>query len=264
MAQLHGMTYRKDKGEKPNYRRAMELYKEIIDSYPPDEPKVIEALLWIGGHHTVLREFESAIKSFKKALDIDTDEIKERMESLQEDGQEEEVASLKKTLDTIKHHQEIAVDHIDYTATRIDVLRAHGELRAIIDEHHGTFIADRAYDRLIENTDKMPSLWAPTNDEPFSPLGSTLQAAGATPSAHSETHKDIQIQSSVTPKVTEKSYSVEPNTTEIPQKDKYVVREPRAPPLSYLSKCIIVAAGFIILVLAAVIIKKQILKEFEK
>ncbi|MHC5059958.1 MAG: FecR domain-containing protein [Planctomycetota bacterium] len=259
MAQLYGTAYRKDKGEKPNYRRAMELYKEIIDSYPPDEPKVIEAMLWTGGHHTTLREVESAIKSFKKALDIDTDEMKERMESLQENGQEEEAASLQKNLDSIKHYQEIGVDHIDYAANRIGYLYAHGELRAIVDKHHGTFIGDRAHDRLVENMNKMPSLWAPTNDEPFSQPESTLQAAFPAPAAHTESqkHKGIKTQTDTIPEATKKHYTVEPNITEIPQKDKHIAREPRAPPLSYLSKCLIGAASLIILILAAVIIKKQ-------
>lgn len=258
MAQLYGVTYRKDKGEKPDYLRAMELYKEIIDSYPPDEPKVIEAILWIGGHQTILREFDDAIATFKKALEIDTDEMKEHLEHLQEDGQQEKAASLKKILDSIRHYQEIAVDHVDYAASRISYLYAHGELKAIIEKYQGTFIADRAHDRLVENMNKLPSLWAPQNDSPSSPSNPSLRATTSTPSAHNQTFKGIQVQSETVSEVPKRQSSSEPNTFEKPRKKEHVTKESRAPPKGYLLKFTIVAAGLIVLVLAVIIIRKRI------
>jgi len=277
MAQLNGTIYRKDKGEKPNYQRAISLYKDIIDSYPPEEPLVYKATSAICDHYTTLWEFETAVKWAKKALEYDTSQMAEQLKAIEQKEQalehgsppmtpEEELEireqikqgdSLEKPLAKIRRYQEIAVDQVAYAAEHISSLYAHGELRAIIDKYHGTFIADRAHDHFTENMDKMPELWAPQNDEPFLPSGSTLQAAGPTPSAHSERQKDIQIQPNVTPDVAKRSCSVEPNITEIPQKDKHIAREPRAPPLSYLSKGLIGAAGLIVLGFAAVIIRKN-------
>ena len=248
MAQLYGSSYDLSKGEKPNFRKAIELNKEIVESYPPEEPLVYKAISSICDHYTTLRDFESALEWAKKVLEHKPYEIAEQLESSEID---------RKTADRIRRYQRIAVEQVAYTTDHISYLRTHGELRHISDKYHGTFIADRADELLVENMDKMSSLWAPTNDAPFSPSGPALQAAGSTPAAHSESQKDMQIQSNITPKVLEKWCSVEPNTTEIPQKDKHIAREPRAPPLSCLSKCIIGVAGLIILALAAVTIKKR-------
>jgi len=282
MAQLYGTTYRKDKGETSDYHRAISLYKEIIDSYPPEELLVYKAASSICDHYTTLREFETAVKWAKQVLEYDTSQMAEKLRAIDEkkqlfEGQaydhvinsmtpeeqleiEEQIKqgrSLEKTLAKIKRYQEIAVDQVAYSAEHIDILRAQGELRAIAEAYSGTFIAERAHERLIENMDKVASLWAPQNDEPFSPSDSTLQAAASTPTAHSEAQKDIQIQSNVTPDVTKRYRSVGPNIAEIPQKDKHVAIEPRAPPLSYISKSIIGTAGLVVLALAAIIIRKR-------
>ncbi|MBN1185867.1 MAG: FecR domain-containing protein [Bacteroidales bacterium] len=259
MAQLYGMTYQKNKGEKPNYSKAIELYEEIIDSYPPDEPNVIKAMLWTGGHQTTLWDFESAIGSFKKALKYNTNEIQERIESLQENGQEEDVSLLKEKLDVIKHYQEIAVDNVDSAASHISYARAHGELRNLINQYQGTFIADRAHDRFVENMDKMPELWEPKDDIPISPSGSTLQPDTSVSAAHTESqkNKDIKTQADTLYETTKEHFTFEPNITEITQEGKHIARKPRAPPLSYLSKSIVGAACLIVLGLAAILIRKQ-------
>ncbi|NIP52252.1 MAG: hypothetical protein GWN76_02295, partial [candidate division Zixibacteria bacterium] len=43
MAQLNGSAYQLEKGEKPDFQKAIKLYKEIINSYPEDEPLVYKA-----------------------------------------------------------------------------------------------------------------------------------------------------------------------------------------------------------------------------
>lgn len=283
MAQLYGSAYQLEKGEKPDFHKAISLYKVIVESYPPEEPLVYKSMSSLCGHYTTLREFETALTWSKKVVGYDTSKMQQQLKAIEakkrtfkpvlgelgpdgrftEDQRHEntentkKIDSLKKALKKIKRYQLVAVDQVAYSANLIDPLRAHGELRAIIQKYSGTFIAERAHERLVENMVKMPNLWAPQNDEPFSPSGSTLQATGATLAAHSETQKNIQIQSNVTPEATEEYRSVEPNTASIPQKDKDVVAEPRAPPLSYLSKFSIIAAGLVVLALAVIKIRKK-------
>lgn len=244
MAQLYGSSYDLSRGEKPNFVKAIKLNKQIAAKYPPKEPLVYKAMGSISDHYTTLREFESALKWAKKILEYDTTE---QLESGQIDT---------KSVDRIRRYQRIAVNQIAYTADHIDYLRTHGELRHLSDKYYGTFIADRADELLAENMDKMPSLWAPTND-PFSPSGPALQAAVPTPAAHNKTAKGIPIRSETIGQIPQRQETIEPDTNDIPQQDKHVAKEPRAPPARYSRKYLVVAAGLIVLVLAAGLIKKK-------
>lgn len=255
MAQLWGSSYDLTKGEKPNFHKAIELNKRIIDSYQPEEPLVYKAMSSICDHYTTLRKFEGAVEWAKKTLEYDTKKIAEQIEAT---DRKREKRILKKLLRKIQGYQKVAVDQVAYSADLIDPLRAHGELRAITEKYYGSFIAERAGVRLAENMAKMPSLWAPQNDEPLSPSGSSLQAGVSAPAVHNEAQKNIQIQSEAVTEVTEKRCLVEPNTAVKPQKDKHVAREPRAPPKSYFVIFIIVAAGLIVLVPVVYFRKKKI------
>ncbi len=261
MAQLYGSSYDLSKGEKPNFHKAIGFYEEIVESYPSEEPLVYKAMSSICDHYTTLREFENAVKWAKKTLEYDTSQMAEQLKAIAQQEHSFERAShdsefdplsakerleareqvkqgrlLKKALAKIKRYQGIAVDQVAYSANLIDPLRAHGELRAITEKYDGTFIADRAHERLVENMDKMPDLWAPQNDEPFAPSDSALQAVVSSPAAHtnSQKHKGIKTQTNTIPEATEKQCLVEPNSTDIPQNDKHVAKEPRAPPRGYL------------------------------
>ena len=92
----------------------------------------------------------------------------------------------------------------------------------------------------------------PGNKEFPTPSGQTLHANVTTAIAISQNQKGGLI-----PEVTENSHFVEPNSTEILQKEKFVSRNPRAPPRNYLLKCIIGAAGLIIFSLVVIIIIKK-------
>lgn len=277
MAQLNGSAYQLEKGEKPNFQEAIRLYKEIINSYPPDEPLVYKAISSISSHYTSLREFETAIEWSKKALEYDTEKIARQLEdmeklreSLEQHGdsmtaqeryraaeQIEKVYSLKEALDKIKRYQEIAVDQVAYSANLINPSAAIGELGSIARKYSGTFIADRAAVRIRETMAAMKEILEPAGEEFPTPSGQTLHANVATPTALSQNQKGVLIQSDIIPGVTENRYFVEPNTTEIPQKEKYVSMNPRAPPRNYLLKCIIGAAGLIVFSLVVIIIIKK-------
>jgi tetratricopeptide (TPR) repeat protein len=277
MAQLNGSAYQLEKGEKPNFQEAIELYKEIINSYPKDEPLVYKAMSSISDHYTTLREFETAIEWAKKALEYDTEKIVRQLEAieklretLEQHGdsmtvreryqaaeQIDQAYSLRKVLDKIKRYQEIAVDQVAYSANLIDTSAAIGELGSIARKYAGTFIADRAAEHIRETTAGLTESLVPGNEEFPTPSGPTLQANVTTPIAVSQNQKVGLIQSDIIPEVTENRHFVQPNTTEIPQKEKYVSRKPRAPPRNYLLKCIIGAAGLIIFSLVVIIIIKK-------
>ena len=283
MAQLYGSAYELQKGEKPDFRKAIQLYERIIDSYSPEEPLVYKAMVSIGDHYTTLWEFEKALKWHKKALQYDTGPMAEELNTLKNkemprmqftpDGPrpepltEEQLLELKKqhkrtrllekSLRKIKCYQEFAVDQVAYSAGLIDPLRAHGELRAVIDRHSGTFIAERAAERLKENMDRMPRLWEPKEDFPL-PGNASLQPGGASASGISQTKHSIETPSDKVPVLTRQKVSLEPDTPGKTQENKHPAKEPRAPPVSYLSKLSIAAVALLFLVVAAVLIRNKV------
>jgi tetratricopeptide (TPR) repeat protein len=277
MAQLNGSAYQLEKGEKPDFQEAIKLYKEIINSYPKDEPLVYKAMSSISSHYTTLREFEKAIEWSKKVLEYDTSAITRKLEVIEKlketieqqgdsiTGQQRHLAaeqiekaySLRKVLDKIKRYQVIAVDQVAYTANIIDPTVAIGELGGIAQKHAGTFIADRAAVHIRETTARMKKYLVPGNEEFPTPSDQTLHANVTAPIALSQTNKGALVQSDIIPEVTENRNYAEPNTTEVTQKEKYVSRNPRAPPGNYLLKCIISAAGLIFFSLVAIIIIKK-------
>ncbi len=244
MAQLYGSAYDLTKGEKPDFRRAIELNKQIIDSYPPDELQVFKAMMSIGDHHVTLWEFGTALKWFRKILEFDTTQIS---------GPEGAAAK-------IRRYQQIAVGKVAYALIRIHPYFHDPVLQGIADKYPGSFIAEKAQQLIDENPHKFKLELETLLDfgEETTPSNPTLQANTSTPVALSRSHKGIKMQSDIIPEITGGPCSVEPNTVEKSQKDKHVAKEPRAPPLNYLSECIIGAAGLTILGFAVIIIRKKI------
>ena len=283
MAQLYGSAYQLEKGEKPDFRKAIELYERIIDSYTPEEPLVYKAMISIGDHCTTLREFEKALEWHKKALHYDTARMAEELNTLKNkemprieftpDGprpehftkeqlleqkkQHNRAKLLEKSLREIRRYQKFAVDQVAYSAGLIDPLRAHGELRAIIEKHDSSFIADRAAERLKENMDKFPQLWAPNNQPPSPSSNAALQPDISASGAITPTDIGMHVQTDILPEPAKAPRSTEPDKDKPPQKDGRTARA-RAPPPGYLPIVIIAgAAGLILLALAAIIRRKR-------
>jgi tetratricopeptide (TPR) repeat protein len=82
MGQLYGTCYQLEKGEKPDFRKAIELYKRIIDSYLPEEPLVHKSMISIGDHYTALWELEKALEWHKKVLEYDAGLMAEELNTL--------------------------------------------------------------------------------------------------------------------------------------------------------------------------------------
>ena len=84
MAQLYGSAYRLDKGEKPDFNKAISLYNTIVDSYPSDEPLVYESMLSVSGHYTTLRQFHTAVDWASRTLEYDTSDLEARVKAIEE------------------------------------------------------------------------------------------------------------------------------------------------------------------------------------
>lgn len=236
-------------------QKAIELYTEIADSFPPERPKVFDAMLSAGRCYIRLSQFENALKCFKRPLQYDIGQIEKSLEAQQQAGQNKRRDSLENTIANIKRHQEIAVDRIADCASQLGPLRAHGELRAIAQKYAGTFIAQRAALRLLENMDRMPELWSPKHVLP-KPGISDFQPALPPPAELTTGRKPTGTQSDILPNLTQQPCSFEPNTKEQSQKDNHAA-EARAPPPTSFPGYIPVAAGLIVLGLAVAIIRKR-------
>ena len=244
-------------------RKAIELYTQIADSFPPENPQVFDAMLSAGRCYVRLSQFENALECFKRPLQYDIGQIEQSLEAQQQAGQSKLRDSLENTIANIKRHQEIAVDRVADCASQLGPLRAHGELRAIAEKYAGTFIAQRAAQRLLEDMDRMPELWSPGHVLP-NPGIPDFQPAPPAALELTTSREPTGTQSDVLTNITQQPCSLEPNINEQSQKDNHAA-EPRAPPPISLASYIPVAAGLIILGLAVAIIRKNLfLREIKK
>lgn len=252
MAQLYGSAYQLEKGEKPNFRKAIELNKEIIDSYPFDEALVFKAMISIGDHHITLWEFKNALKYFRKALEYDVGKLEQHWASIIDDEeQKNQIATLERNVARIKQYQKIAVNQAEYAATLIHPICAHGVLRNIAGTHSNSFIGEHAAERLANNIDEMSDLWAPTLDMGLEIVSVTSDSVVSP--VHGETIVNLQKLVQVHP-TGDISTSAEQS-----HKDEDVAERIRASPSRYHFKSVIGAAVFIVLGLAAIIIRKQVI-----
>jgi tetratricopeptide (TPR) repeat protein len=255
MAQLNGSAYQLEKGEKPDFRKAITLYEKIIDTYPPDEPLVHRAKIAIADHYVSLWEFERAIAGFKEILKYDVSDLKTRAQSLEQQGQRKEAEALRRIGEQIEGYQKVAVDQVNYSAGLIDPLRAHGELRKIADDYAGTFIGDRAAERLRENMDQFSDLWRPEADgTPTS--GSELRADGGPTAGLSNGPNGLEPQPDKIDAAAEADQSAEADDTNRTQQVEHVA-QPRGPPFGWIAGCVGIAAGLVGVGLAATILTRN-------
>lgn len=276
-AQLYGSSYQVEKGEKPDYYKAIGIYEKIVEAYPPDEPRVLKAMSSISDHYITLHKFEEALTWAKKAVKHDTTETQKQVKAAAEEAfsfveqqehghlpeeqsrqieeQIKRAERLEKNVARIEEYRLSAVAQVAESAEFIDPLRAHGELRAISIEQSGTAIGERAAALLSAHMDKHANLWAPDESLPFSSDGTALRAD--TPDSTGMNHKEDQVavksRLDSAPGTDKGRYSTEPNATETLQHGDYAANQPRDSPLAY----IIPIAGLAALGLAAAIIRKK-------
>lgn len=276
MAQLHGCIFDPKKGEKPDLRKAVSLYQQIVESYPPEEPMVMTAMGLISDHYTSLREFDAALAWAKRAVEYDTskaqkniNEIRRKEDSLANTQYTPEErreiierairsTSLVEGLQAMKAGRVAAVDRIARAAEILDPLRAHGELRAIADKYAGTPVGDRASQRLQENMDKWEHLWAPNLGLPQG-RETTWQPASDTAITANRNETGAEVRRGPSIEITTGPGPPDPNTTTKPKTAIPLAKSPRAPPAVLLSACIVVAAGLIALGLAALRTRRKTL-----
>ncbi|UCG49336.1 MAG: hypothetical protein JSU94_06035 [Phycisphaerales bacterium] len=274
MAQLHGCIFDRQKGERPDYRKAIGCYEQIVDSYPPEEPMVMTAMGLISAHYTTLREFETALKWAKKALEHDTSAAEKRIKDVAvkakslsnvrypepermaiiEDAVR--VFPLRDDLEKIKRQRIYAVDRIAQTAELIDPLRAHGELRAIAEKYAGTPVGERAVQRLRDGMDKWPDLWAPDDELPRGPA-SAWQAAPPVPITFRRDPGGVEEPRDAGLGTNNRLSAPEPNAAEKRRSDIPLANAPRAPPALLAILTIVGAAGIAVLAHAVFAARKK-------
>jgi tetratricopeptide (TPR) repeat protein len=254
MAQLYGSAYQVEKGEKPNFRKAIDLCQQIIDTYPPEEPLVVRAMIEIGDHYVSLWEFERAVEGFKKTLTYDTGRLETLAASLEERGQHQEAEALRRTVAEIKRYQEIAVDQVAYSAGLIDPLRAHGELRSIADRYAGTFIGDKASQLLQENMDKLSGLWMP--DRSGEPASTQFHDGNSPFGVLTDAPRGIEPRSEKVEPEAAAPHLLLLEASAKPQPARHTA-EARAPPRGRIVLCLAVAAGLVCLGLAGVALQTK-------
>jgi len=281
MAQLNGSAYERQKGEEPDYKKAISLYKQIIDDYPPDEPLVQSAMISLAGHYTTLGRYETSLEWSRKILEYDTNKLAEQIKAaedqrkarddyIREHGDDplteeerrefkkqlREAHSLKGDLAAIRQYQEAAVDQIAYTAWFIEPLVAYSELSNITRKYSGTFIANRAAQCLQENMDRFLGAWEPPLDENPGPGGSLLAGSSA-PAAAGQTQYAIQAKPDILFQTAQESNFPEPNIKKS-LNEHANPENPRAPPQVQPLKYILIGtAGLIALAFAVNIIRKK-------
>lgn len=248
MGQLYGSAYQREKGERPDFIRAIKIYKEIIESYPPDEPLVLKAMSSIGDHNITFWRFDEALKWFKRVLEYDDlNELENQLEYMRDDpSKKQQVALLANKIKRIEFYQTVAVDQVGAAAKAINPYIYESVLRDTAANHSHSFISERAQKLINENMDRNASLW-------LEPLDSIASPA----------HKPIEPDE---PKMTQLR-PVEPNISSNQQQFKPASTifhaDPTAKRLSHVKRYVIaIATVFIAGIIAIVIRKKQ--KRFRK
>lgn len=169
---------------------------------------------------------------------------------IDDEGQKNQVATLKRNIARIKQYQKIAVKQAEYAATLIHPICAEGALRNIAGTHRDSFIGEQAaerLERLTNNMGKMSELLMPTLDIEMI-TGKSDSAVSAAPG---ETIVNLQKSVQISPANDIKVPSEQPHEGE------YIAKHSRDSPSWYHSKSIIGVAVFITLGLAAFIIRKR-------
>jgi tetratricopeptide (TPR) repeat protein len=160
MAQLYGSAYQLEKGERPDFRKAIELNRRIVESYPPTESLVFKALISLGDHHISLWQFGQALQYFERVLEYDVDELEASGQ-----GREDEEARRQRgeNIARIKEFQKIAVDQVAYCSNLINPLCVNGALQHIAATHPQAFIREYAAKKMASGKDPFTELWAPSS-----------------------------------------------------------------------------------------------------
>lgn len=250
MAQLYGSAYQLEKDEKPDFRKAIEINKQILDSYPFEEPLVFKAMISVGDHYITLWEFKNALKYFTKPLEYDVSKLEQHLAAIiYDEEQENQVATLERNIVRIKQYQKIAVNQAEYAATLIHPISAHGVLRKIAGTYSNSFIGEHAaerLERLANNMGKMSDLQTPILDMEMI----TGKSDSAVSAAQGETIVNLQKSVQISP-------ANDNAPTEQPHEREYIAKHSRDSPSWYHSKSIIGVAVFLTIGLAAFIIRKK-------
>jgi tetratricopeptide (TPR) repeat protein len=263
MAQLHSCAYRIEKGETPNYAEALRLYQQIVASYSPEEPLVLQATTAAADCLVSLGRFDEALHWSRQALKPDTKMLEERIKALEEKGGPDHApagtdtgvppadpGALRRTLRQMQRTQCAAVDQIAYAALQVSPLLAQIQLRTIAEQHAGTCIARRARQLLERHADQMSDVLALSETLPPAADTSILQSAA--PSASLAPRPGDVGLPAATPAAPapQGAATPGPGPNDKPLAERVPARWPRGPPLTRTQRVMATVAGLALIVLA--------------
>lgn len=264
MAQLHSCAYRIEKGETPNYPEALRLYQQIVASYSPEEPLVLQATTAAADCLVSLGRFDEALHWSRQALKADTKILEERIKVLEEGlgGPDHapagadtgvppaEPGALRRTLQQMQRTQCAAVDQIAYAALQVSPLLARIQLRTLAEQHAGTCIAQRARQLLERHADQMSDVLALSETLP--PAADTSILQSAVPSASLAPRPGDVGLPAATPAAPapQGPATPGPGANDKPLAERVPTRWPRGPPLTRTQRVMATVAGLALIVLA--------------
>lgn len=266
MAQLQSCAYRAEKGEKPDRRKAIGLYQQIITAYPLEEPLVLQAMTATADCFTALGQFDQALRWSRKALEVNTRLWEDQIKALEaeEPGRHDHAPDgatddeppvdptpLRRTLRQIHRTQRAAVEQIAYAAMQVDPLWAETQLKSLEEQYAGTRIAERARELLERNAEKVADALAPSRHLPMGPDAPTLQSAAPSASTAPDSN-DMGLPApapAVLPAAT--GGAPGPGRADRPAPEQVPSHSPRGPPLARFPRVMVGVAGLVLMVLAA-------------
>jgi tetratricopeptide (TPR) repeat protein len=183
LARLYTYSERPDR-----HATAMALNEQILKEFSTDELAVLSAMSSLAQNCRALGQNTKALEWAKRMINYNDDPNRTaRSRSAPGPGDTPQDYPSRKRAQQIRQYKEVAVGMVAFLGDRVDPLIAEAELRHIVAEHPGTYLAEKAQ-RLLGEIARELSVMArmedlvnaPGEGIPADPLGTTLQTgAGA-------------------------------------------------------------------------------------
>ncbi len=182
LAQLYAYSERPDR-----HATAIELNEQILKEFSTDELAVLRAMNSLAQNYRALGQNMKALEWAKRMINHNADPNQTaRSRSATGPADTPPDYPSRQRAQQIRQYKEVALDKIAFLGNLVDPLVAEAELRRIISEHPGTYLAEKASQLLGEITKEHSVvarsedlLNAPWKDIPADPVGTTLQTGSS-------------------------------------------------------------------------------------
>jgi tetratricopeptide (TPR) repeat protein len=247
LSQLYGYAERPDR-----HATAIALNERILHEFPTDELAVLRAMNSLAENYRALGQNGKALEWARRMIDYHAG-ANEGPGSPSATGQADSPADYpsRQGARQIRQYREVAVEKVAFLGNCVDHLVGEAELRHIVAEHPGTYLAEKAQQLLEELTreSSVPAgtedpVYAPWEGTPGDPGGTALQtgssAALATPDRHTSGQAHARVRREPT-RTTQAHPTTGDVTAPAPAHDGST-RTARGPPLLYLAAGLFLAA----------------------